>query len=302
MRIVLMVLALFGLILGSASYLEFDWTTLERSPAQDTSSDDQSVVLNGTLSLENQEEVARVLFKLSRNISDEYAISDGLSMVMYVLRYMAQIGEYEFVQKDLKALISSFENLLGEPFDPEVWHVVEQIRKLQFTRQKGKLSVNIFAHDEKNGVTVMMNSPGEPGSAMKEIEFVRLKHGSRISFAEATEDKDYVHIKKLVKDRFKILGFIGLVEDDMNLIHPTLISSIDAHLRREKDDLIQPLFIDFEDAFVRVQTTTVFKTIDFKFQEGVCIPGVKDIDGKPAPSFLLTAQAKLLKLKTTIDQ
>jgi len=148
----------------------------------------------------------------------------------------------------------------------------------------------------------MMNSPGEPGSAMKEIEFVRLKHGSRISFREALDDKDYAEVRKLVIDRFKIPGFIGLVEEDMNLIHPRLVDSIDRHLRREKEELIQPLFIEFDDAFVRVHTSTVFKTIDFNFQEGVCVPGVKDLDGNPAPSFLMTAKAKLLKLKTTIDQ
>jgi len=141
MRIALIVFALFSLVATAIFVGDYDFTGKERRPAQSNPDveGDQSVVLNGTLSLENQEEVAKVLFKLSRNISDEFAISDGLSMVMYVLRYMAQIGEYEFVQKDLKALISSFENLLGEPFDPEVWHVVDQIRKLQFTRHEGKL-------------------------------------------------------------------------------------------------------------------------------------------------------------------
>tara|TARA_R110000868_G_scaffold90968_3_gene252120 strand:- start:2118 stop:3026 length:909 start_codon:yes stop_codon:yes gene_type:complete len=292
-------LTLFSTTIPNGSEFELSF---KRTPAQVTPDDDQSVVLNGTLTLENQEEVARVLFMLSRNISDEYAIGDGLSMVMYVLRYMAEIGEYEFVQRDLKALITSFENLLGEPFDPEVWSVVEQIRKLQFARHKGQLAVKIFAMDEDNGVTVMMNTPGEPGSAMKEIEFVRLKHGSRISFSDAESSKDHARVKDLVKDRFKILGFIGLVENDMNLIHPNLIEAIDLHLRREKDELIRPLFIDFDDAFVRVHTSTLFKTIDFKFQEGVCIPGVKTIDGSAAPSFLLTAKSGLLKLKTTVDQ
>tara|TARA_R110000868_G_scaffold38661_7_gene135140 strand:+ start:4260 stop:5168 length:909 start_codon:yes stop_codon:yes gene_type:complete len=292
-------MTLFSMTIPNGSELEMN---LKRRPAQVTPEEDQSVVLNGTLTLENQEEVARVLFMLSRNISDEFAVGDGLSMVMYVLRYMAQIGEYEFVQRDMKALIASFENLLGEPFDPEVWSVVEQIRKLQFARHKGQLSVKIFAMNEETGVTVMMNAPGEPGSALKEIEFVRLKHGSRVSFSDAESSKDHAHVKDLVKDRFKILGFIGLVEDDMNLIHPSLVDAIDLHLRREKDDLIKPLFIDFDDAFVRVHTSTILKTIDFKFKEGVCIPGVKTIEGTSAPSFLLTAKAGLLKLKTTVDQ
>lgn len=288
--------------MGSTPNGDRDGFNSHRLPAQQTPQEDQSVILNGSLSLENQEEVARVLFKLSRNISDEFAIGDGLSMVMYVLRFMAQIGEYEFVQKDLKALISSFENLLGEPFDPEVWVVVEQIRKLQFVRHKGKLAVKLFALDEENGVTVMMNTPGEPGSAMEEIEFVRLKHGSRISFEDAESLKDMSKVKDLVKDRFKILGFIGLVEGDMNLVHPRLVDAIDLHLRREKDELIKPLFINFDDAFVRVKTSTILKNIDFKFKEGVCIPGVKTIEGASAPSFLLTAKAGLLKMKTTIDQ
>lgn len=302
MRIMLTAFAMFGLIVGTATYNDFDWSSLTRRPAQEAPEGDQSVVLNGTLSLENQEEVARVLFKLSRNISDEFAIADGLSMVMYVLRYMAQIGEYEFVQKDMKALISSFENLLGEPFDPEVWQVVEQIRKLQFTRNRGKLSVKIFALDEENGVTVQMNTPGEPGSAMEEIEFVRIRHGGTVTFEDAEDLKAHNEVRDMVKKKFRILGFIGLVEDDMNLIHPRLVDAIDSHLRREKDDLIKPLFIDFDDAFVRVRTSTFLKTIDFKFQEGVCIPGVKTINDEPAPSFLITAKSGLLKLKTTIDQ
>lgn len=303
MRLMLMFFAFFSLVVGMGTFHDFDTGVSQRIPAQSNPQDeDESVVLNGSLSLENQEEVARVLFKLSRNISEKYAISDGLSMVMYVLRYMAQIGEYEFVQKDLKALISSFENLLGEPFDPEVWQFVEQIRKLQFTRNKGKLSVKIYAIDEESGVTVQMNTPGEQGSAMKEISYVRLNHGARVTFSEATTDKDFKKVRSLVKDRFKILGFIGLVESDMNLVHPFLIDSIDSHLRKEREEIIAPLFIEFENAYVRVETSTIFKTMDFKFKEGVCIPGVKNLDGEAAPSFLITAQTGLLKLKTTIDQ
>lgn len=302
MRYIFPFFVLFALFVSTTYDGGAELSTMKRSPAQQGPEDDHSVVLNGTLSLENQEEVARVLFMLSRNISDEFAVGDGLSMVMYVLRYMAQIGEYEFVQKDLKALIASFENLLGEPFDPEVWSVVDQIRKLQFIRSKGDLAVKIFALNEDTGVTVMMNAPGEPGSAMKEIEFVRLEHGSQITFEDAESLRDHAEVKELVKKRFRILGFIGLVENDMNLIHPNLVQAIDLHLRREKDDLIKPLFIKFDDAFVRVHTSTVLKTIDFKFKEGVCIPGVKTIDGQPAPSFLLTAKSGLLKMKTTVDQ
>lgn len=302
MRYIFPFFVLFALFVSTTYDGATELSTMKRTPAQQGPEDDHSVVLNGTLSLENQEEVARVLFMLSRNISDEFAVGDGLSMVMYVLRYMAQIGEYEFVQKDLKALIASFENLLGEPFDPEVWSVVDQIRKLQFIRSKGDLAVKIFALDEDTGVTVMMNAPGEPGSAMKEIEFVRLEHGSQITFEDAESLRDHAEVKELVKKRFRILGFIGLVENDMNLIHPNLVQAIDLHLRREKDDLIKPLFIKFDDAFVRVHTSTILKTIDFKFKEGVCIPGVKTIDGQPAPSFLLTAKSGLLKMKTTVDQ
>jgi len=301
MRYLLPFFIFFSCMLGDIPTFERMRLVNERLPAQQTAAEDQSVILNGSLSLENQDEVARVLFMLSRNISDEFAIGDGLSMVMYVMRFMAQIGEYEFVQKDLISLISSFENLLGEPFDPEVWMVVEQIRKLQFVRHKGKLAVKIFALDEDSGVTVMMNTPGEPGSAIKEVEFVRLKHGSRISFSDAEDLKDHSKVKDLVKKHFKILGFIGLIEKDMNLIHPRLVDVIDLHLRREKGDLIKPLFIEFDDIFVRVHTSTLLKKIDFKFKDGVCIPGAKTIEGLPAPSFLLTAKSGLLKLKTTID-
>lgn len=285
----------------------------ERIPAQVTptpvptqtpnpSDEDQSVILNGSLSLENQEEVARILFMLSRNISDDFAVSDGLSMVMYVLRYMAQIGEYEFVQRDIRALIISFENLLGEPFDPSVWSVVDQIRKLQFTRHKGKLSVKIFALDEEHGVTVMLNAQGEEGSSMKEIEFVRMKHEAILSFEDADDLGDHNRVRDLVKKRYRIFGFIGAVEDEMNLVHPRLVDAIDMHLRQETDELIKPLFVTFTDTFVRVHTTTVFKGIDFKFKDAVCIPGVKTLRGEPAPSFLVTAKAGVLKMKTTIDQ
>ncbi len=306
MRIMLAIWLLFAAVVGLDQMAGYGVQASKRLPAQTSeptpANDDQSVILNGTLSLENQEEVARVLFMLSRNMSDEFTISDGLSMVMYVLRYMAQIGEYEFVQRDIRALIVSFENLLGEPFDAEVWGVVDQIRKLQFIRHKGKLSVKVFALDEDKGVQIMMNSPGEADSSLKEIEYVRMRHGAVLSFEDAVDLSDHQRVRDLVKRRFRILGIIGVVEEDMNLIHPRLIDAIDMHLRQDVDTLIKPLFVTFSDTYVRTHTSTLFGKIDFKFKEAVCIPGVKTLDGRPAPSFLVTAKAGLLKIKTTVDQ
>ena len=275
----------------------------EQDPCLQCDERDQSVVLDGEVFLENREEVIEVLFKLSRNISDEYFVSDGMSMTMYLLRYMADIGEYELVNRDISKLIESIEDLIDEKFDPFVWDMIKQIRKIRFGKMQGKLAVEIYPFNEKEGVVLALNKPGEgEDSALKEIKHIRIKNKARIYFTPITKQVHYEELEDLVKKKFKILGFIGAKKDSLNLIHSDLVKNYDQHFEKDKEDIVTPLLFDFDGIEVVVETNTFLKQMSFDFKQCAALPGMRTEQGDPVPSFIMTGKTGPLRMKTTIDE
>jgi hypothetical protein len=256
--------------------------------------DDESTAF-GILDLSDDElrVIAENIFNLTKSISEEFYISDGLSLATYILRYMAEIGEYELVYKDMMALVKAFEKLQEKAYDENIYLILEQIRKLQFGTRKGKLFVKFFSKAEE-GIIYNINAISEEqDSSLKEIKYVTIKNGAELHFDEVDTKEERVELVKWVKKeyRFKTFG--------KYMFHPDIPKYIESYFDLEAP--ANAMKVIYKDVLVKVGTDTIFKDMDLKFKDGYVLPGYRKGE-KPIPSFLLRLGAKLVKIKTSIDQ
>lgn len=255
---------------------------------------DESTVF-GVLDLSDEElrVIAENIFNLMKSISEEYYISDGLTLATYILRYMAEIGEYELVYKDMMALVKTFEKLQEKEFDEAIYSILEQIRKIQFGTRKGKLFVKIYSKFS-NGIIHQINEMNtDEESSLKEIKYLNVKDGAEMYFDEVDTKKERVEMVKWVKKKYKIKTF------GKYMFHEDIPKYVDKYFDLETP--ANAMKIEYKDMFVRVTTDTIFKDMDLKFKDGYVLPGFRKGE-KPIPSFLLRLGAKLVKVKTSIDQ
>jgi len=249
----------------------------------------------GVLDLSDEElrVIAENIFNLMKSISEEYYISDGLTLATYILRYMAEIGEYELVYKDMMALVKAFEKLQEKEFDESIYSILEQIRKIQFGTRKGKLFVKIFSKSQ-GGIVHQINELNEDEeSSLKEIKFLVVENGAEMYFDEVDTKKEKEELVKWVKKKYKIKTF------GKYMFHEDIPKYIAGYFDLETP--ANAMKIDYQNFYVRVKTDTIFKDMDLKFKDGYVLPGFRKGE-KPIPSFLLRLGAKLVKVKTSVDQ
>jgi len=262
---------------------------------------DTEILGNVGLSSEQMAEVAKNIYHVAMSMSDDFVVSDALTLTMYVLSSMAEIGEYDLAQKDILILITAFENLAQMEVGHEVRDIITQIKKIRFGRKNGLLFAQIFARHPDLGVEIPINdySP-EADSSVEEIVKVVIENGSTLSFEQITKTEQIRKAKSFIKDPVQLLGGFESLVDELNQIHPVIENNIDHYFMR--DDLKAPaLWINMSGVSVHVDTSTVFDKMKFEFVNAVALPNIGNEEGR-IPSFILSAKAKLLNLKVSVDQ
>ncbi|MCP4912946.1 MAG: hypothetical protein GY909_07495 [Oligoflexia bacterium] len=250
---------------------------------------------------EDLKRVAKSIFNVSKAMSEEYSISDGLTLTMYILRYLSEIGEYELAHVDMMKLVRAFEKLSEEKIEPEVEDTLQQIAKISFGRKQGKFAVTFYAKDKKRGIVIPINEKEEdPNSSVEEIVEVVAEDGTEVVFEDIDTEEEKAWARNFAKRPVKILGIFKKLAEDLYQVHPKIKDNIDDYLELEKIPA-PALKIEMENIYVSVDTSTIFKNIKFRFQEALTLPGIRE-EGKPVPSFILGAKAKLLNLKVSVDQ
>ncbi len=262
---------------------------------------DTEILGNVGLSSEQMAEVAKNIYHVAMSMSDDFVVSDALTLTMYVLRSMAEIGEYDLAQKDILILITAFENLAQMEVGHEVRDIITQIKKIRFGRKNGLLFAQIFARHPDLGVEIPINdySP-EEDSSVEEIVKVVIENGSALSFEQIIKTEQIRKAKSFIKDPVQLLGGFENLVNELNQIHPVIENNIDHYFMR--DDLKAPaLWINMSGVSVHVDTSTVFDKMKFEFVNAVALPNMSNEEGR-IPSFILSAKAKLLNLKVSVDQ
>lgn len=253
------------------------------------------------LTTEEMEVVATRIFRVAKAMTNEYQVADGLTLSMYVLRYLAEIGEYELAYKDIMKLVKAFEKYTGQDVSEEVYNILEQVTKIRFGKKDGRLFCQFFSKKPSIGIIIPINErPEDPDSSLKEIKKVVAVDGSILSFNEVDTEAEKKKVRDFIKTPVKILNVLEKIVEALYQIHDDLLESIDDYL--EWGEAPAPaMIIGMEGISVEVATRTLFNDITFKFQEAYTFPGIK-LGNEPTPSFVLGGKAKLLNLKVSVDK
>jgi hypothetical protein len=265
--------------------------------AKDSEDAEESLAL-GHIGLDDDRlrDIAENVFNLTKAMSDNYSLGDSLMLSGYIARYMAEIGEYELVSKDLMSLVKAFANLRETPVSPEAVGILKQIKKLKFGKKNGKLFVRFYSK-LRDGINIEINEKVEdPKSSLKEIYYVRIEDGAEVLFEDIFEAKDKKDMIKYIQAK----GKIGpLPKESVSQIHKGIIEAVPSFYDQDYPAL--PLKMSFDKIFVHVATRTFFKDIKFNFKVGYLLPGIRNIAGA-LPSFVIGMKKGIIHLKTSLDR
>ena len=168
-------------------------------------------------------------------MSEKYSISDGLTLTMYILRYLSEIGEYELAHKDMMKLVRAFEKLSEERVEPEVEAVLQQIEKITFGRLNGRIHVTFNAIDKKRGMVIPINEVEEDeSSSVKEIIEVVAEDGMSLTFDDIDTEEEKVWARNFAKRPVKILGIFKKIAESLYQVHPKIKDNLDEYLELEE--------------------------------------------------------------------
>jgi hypothetical protein len=273
----------------------------ETPPLPERREERTTILGNVGMTSEQMKKVAENILFVANSMTDEFYVADGLTLSMYILRYLAEIGEYEISYKDIMVLVNAFEKLSGRSVGDDVLRVLEQVRKIRFGKKNGNYFSQFFAKNPARGIVINIDEPGsDPDGSLKRIDKVTILEGSVLSFNEIDSASEKKHVRDFIKTPIKILGVIEAVVDALYQIHPAIIDTIDDYLEWSEFPA-PPMMIDMQGISVDVETSTLFGDINFKFSRAYAFPAMKNNQGN-VPTFVLDGKAKLLRLKVSVDQ
>jgi len=266
---------------------------VQRVPQSSTSNDD---ILNG-LGLEDYEKVAKQIFMVKEAMSEDFPVGDGLTFTMYILRYLAEVGDYVLTNEDISNLLVAFEKISGEKLNDTIYETVAGIEKLKFGKSGGKYSVKIYSFDKRNGILIPINEESNEGM-VKEIIYARIKDKAEITFDDVDSKSKTKALKRFLTEKITIPLVSETLLPPLNQLHGDIKYDLDNYLKETK---IIPLEIKSEGIYIKVNTSSIFKNMKFYLRTLYTLPGRKK-DDKSIPSLVMRIRAKLVNVKISIDQ
>ncbi|MBI2520219.1 MAG: hypothetical protein HYV97_07370 [Bdellovibrio sp.] len=239
--------------------------------------------------------VAEGMFKVREALTHTYSLADDLTLGMYVLRYLSDLGSYEVANKDIMALVSGLEQLSGEPFDPEFKALLAQIERIRFGERKGIKYVKIFTIN-REGIRIPLESLTAGSTGNNQVKFLMVKNKSQIFFSDLVGAKSDQWLKDFIRKKVRFFFF---AIKSLNQINKSLSDNIVSYIKGGRP--VPTLLLEFEGIYARVATTTLFKDVDFYIKKAVAMPGISN-GQEGLPSFALEARGKLLQAKVSIDR
>ncbi len=273
-----------------------------RAPYRYLAAEAQTTIFgNVGLSEAQMKKVALNILTIANNMSSDYEVADGITLTSYILRYFAEIGEYEIAYRDIMILVEAFEKLTNSAVGPEVRDILDQTLKVRFGKRNGLYFAQFFAKNPLKGIIIPIEEVSEdPESSLREIKHVTIAEGAVLSFEDVDTQAEREHVRNFIKKPVKLLGVIDGVLNALNQVYPPLKGMIDFYLE-DPEQSVAPLIIGMKGVSVDVATSTVFDDITFDFNEAYALPNFRQ--GEDAlPSFVLGGKSKLLRLKVSIDQ
>ena len=247
-----------------------------------------------TVSEEDYQRVADKMFKLKQALMGTYELADEITLGLYILRYLTDLGTFSVGNEEISQLIKSLESLNGEEFDPDFKELLKGIKRVLFSERRGVKYVKIYTKSDK-GIVVPLNRTMAEGS-VKEIKYLKIKDKTTIYFNDIDSKKEKNKFKSFIKTKAR---YFFVAHAALNQIHPQIKSNIDNYVLRENQ--VPPLRMKIKGVYVRVNTSTIFGQMDFFLKELYSLPGFSNGEAG-LPSLVGLAKDGLIKIKISLDQ
>ena len=246
--------------------------------------------------------VARNIFNMSQVMTEKFLVADAIGLSFYIMRYMAEIGEYTLVNKDITALIGAFEKITKKEVSPETKDFLVQVQSVDFGIRRGKFYARVNAFNASEGAVIPIHKLStDPDSSVEEIVEVRVKDKAELFFSEIEGADALDELKTFVIKKVHFIWPTAILASALNQVHPDLKKVIGTYVSSAKRPA-PPLNIEMEGVSVLVKTSTILKDINFEFDRSVFMPGIVIGDNQPVPSLMMSGKSGLLKLKVSVDQ
>ncbi len=267
----------------------------------------QSQLHGPDLVLENPEQVAQQILDLYESSTEEYSVGDGLALALYIIRTFNVAGNYDLSGEDLRALVKTFETLVGESLREEVHFIINGIELIKF-RVKDGLPTTEFITTTPEGIVFPINEV-RTDSSVKEIQNLVIKNGASISFDRVNGPGDRQRLRDFALDKLTIFPLPAGWFDAFNQIHPLVEANVENYIlaKEQTPQGPHPLHLGFKGFTLNVKTSTVFKDMALDFTTGYSLPsmgvgGLRSAGTQPLPSFLLELKSGVLKIRVSLDQ
>jgi hypothetical protein len=263
--------------------------------------DDERPVSDSTsglsgLGLDDYEKVAKQIFLVKEAMSDEFSVGDGLSFTLYILRYLAEVGEYELNNADIVQLVDAFEKISGEELDVIVKDVIAGIKKIEFGKKENTYFAKIYTIN-KDGIIIPINEKSDDGK-IDEIRYAKIKNKAKIKFTDVVTKMQKSEIRRFLTEKITIPLISESWLPPLNQLHKDVDHDISDYLR---DTKIIPLRITMKGIFIKVKTKTFLKNMNFYIRKVYTLAG-RTKDNAPIPSFIMRMRAGVVNVKISIDQ
>ncbi|WP_127717656.1 hypothetical protein [Halobacteriovorax sp. HLS] len=248
------------------------------------------------LGLDDYEKVAKQIFLVKEAMSDDYAVGDGLTLTLYILRYLAEVGEYELKNEDIVQLVNAFEKITGEQLDEKVKDVVAGIARIEFGKKDDTYFAKIFTIN-KDGIIIPIHEKGDDGK-IDEIRYAKIKNKAKIKFTDVVTSVQKSEIKRFLTEKISLPIISESWLPPLNQLHKDVDHEIGTYLR---DTNIIPMRVTMKGIFIKVKTKTFLKNMDFYVRKVYTLAG-REKNGQPIPSFIMRMRAGLVNVKISIDQ
>ncbi|MBT7610782.1 MAG: hypothetical protein HN576_13560 [Bacteriovoracaceae bacterium] len=244
--------------------------------------------------------LATKILDVSKTVTDEFKLSDTLSLTFYILKYFSEIGEYEVEGEDIIKLVKGFLKLSKKSIPSEIWKIIQQMRKIKFGKKRGQHYVQIFSK-KNEGIIYKINESlaSEDDQQGTFVKNLIIQDKAELYFKDIKTPQQYLALSKYVRVNINALKIPMNWYKQLNVVNLDVQKNIVFYLNLDKN--VNPLAIKMKGITISIITNSIFKRLDFNIEEAYALPGMTD--GEEAlPSTVFKAKTKLLNLKLTIDQ
>ncbi len=238
------------------------------------------------------------MMSVSELMSETYPISERITLITYVFRYMAQINKNGYVlhSKDMGGVLQAFTKMLDLYVNHQITQFFDQLDKVTFERRKDRFFVTIQTKNQ-NGMKSDINKKiDDRKSDLNEIYYILIENESILEFVDVDTPEKRSKLQKSIKSKGTLFD---IPTDKLTKVHPDILKAIDTYLNA--DFPVTPIEITCNGISAHVNTNSMYKDISFHLKKGVILPGIRN-HKDPLPSCIIEAVAGSMNLKMSLDR